>query len=310
MSLQKKFNTDICISVIIPTFNRKAALKAALQSVLEQDAPPFEIIVVDDFSTDGTVELDLLSLDQRIRLIRHSENKGGSATRNTGITNAKGNWLAFLDSDDVWLPHRLKHQIELIESGAKVGGRFFIAGNVVARMSNRKEWQFNSRPPLDEENLSEYFLVHDCSFQTSSLLVPATAFLEVRFDEALKKHQDTDFVLKLIKAGYQYVYSHEPVAVYNLADDPERISIKIKSPAVTLLWLEQSRDITTSAARSYYYGYRRFPSHFRIEPFNALQSMIRLAFEDTRAFKYALLAIKRLLVERIIDKWRIKLRGI
>jgi glycosyltransferase involved in cell wall biosynthesis len=300
MNAQNTYNTDIFVSVIMPTFNRKAALQVAIQSVLEQsNAPTFEIIVVDDYSTDGTDKLDFMSLDQRIRLIRHSENRGGSAARNTGITNANGNWLAFLDSDDVWLPHRLKHQIDLIYTSVNLSNRFFITGNVIARIPNRKDFPFNNRPPYTGENLSEYFLVHDCSFQTSSLLVPRSAFLEVRFDETLKKHQDTDFVLKLIKADYQYIYSQEQVAVYNLADDPERISIKFKGAEVTLDWLYRSKELTTSAARSYYYTYRCFPSHFRNHPFAALQSLLRLAFEDMRSFKYTLLAVKRLFAEKI-----------
>jgi glycosyltransferase involved in cell wall biosynthesis len=300
MNTQNVFNTDIFVSVIIPTFNRKVALQVAIQSILKQTNPPsFEIIVVDDCSTDGTDKLDFFSIDPRIRLICHSENKGGSVARNTGIASANGNWLAFLDSDDVWLPHRLKHQVDLIYTSTNLYNHFFIAGNVIARIPNRKDLPFNSRPPYIGENLSEYFLVHDCTFQTSSLLVPAQAFLEVRFDEALKKHQDTDFVLKLIKADYQYIYSQEQVAVYNLADDPERISIKFKSTKVTLDWLHRSKELTTSAARSYYYTYRRFPSHFRNHPFAALGTLLRLAFEDTRSFKYTLLAVKRLFAEKI-----------
>jgi glycosyltransferase involved in cell wall biosynthesis len=300
MNTQNVFNTDIFVSVIIPTFNRKAALQATIQSVLKQNAPPsLEIIVVDDCSTDGTDKLDFLSLDPRIRLIRHSENKGGSAARNTGMANANGNWFAFLDSDDVWLPHRLEHQIDLIYSSANVLNRFFITGNVIARIPNRKDVPFNSRPPYTGENLSEYFLVHDCTFQTSSLLIPAQAFLEVCFDESLKKHQDTDFILKLIQTGYQYIYCHEQVAVYNLANDPDRISIKFQSAEITLEWLHRSKELTTSAARSYYYTYRRFPSHFRHQPCAAFQSLLRLALEDTRSFKYTLLAIKRLFAEKI-----------
>jgi len=100
------------VSVIIPTHDRAAVLGRAIESVLAQTLPPREIIVVDDGSTDGTEAL-LRSSFPQVRCLRQ-ENRGVSAARNTGIATVTGEWLAFLDSDDEWLPGKLAAQREAL----------------------------------------------------------------------------------------------------------------------------------------------------------------------------------------------------
>ena len=118
---------DFSVSVIIPSFNRVDVLGRAIESVLQQSLPANEIIVVDDGSADGTGELiktfqrsipDSLNTHRKegefLRYI-YQHNSGVSAARNSGIRHAVGEWIAFLDSDDAWLPDKLKNQAELIE---------------------------------------------------------------------------------------------------------------------------------------------------------------------------------------------------
>ena len=97
------------VSVIIPTYNRAALVQEALASVQAQTFRDFEIVVVDDGGTDGTWEV--LSACREIRVLRHGDRRGVSAARNTGIKAARGQWLAFLDSDDLWLPDKLARQM-------------------------------------------------------------------------------------------------------------------------------------------------------------------------------------------------------
>jgi glycosyltransferase involved in cell wall biosynthesis len=108
------------ISVVIPTYNRTGQVQAALNSVLAQTYPVLEVIVVDDGSTDGTGEaLQQLISQQggKGKQIRYffQPNQGQSAARNRGIAEARGEWIAFLDSDDVWLPEKLEWQVRAIE---------------------------------------------------------------------------------------------------------------------------------------------------------------------------------------------------
>jgi glycosyltransferase involved in cell wall biosynthesis len=101
------------VSIIIPTYNRADLVRQAVASVKAQTYQDFEIVVVDDGGTDGTCEV--LSTWRELRVLRHPGRRGVSAARNTGIAAARGEWLAFLDSDDLWLPDKLARQIFLLE---------------------------------------------------------------------------------------------------------------------------------------------------------------------------------------------------
>ena len=102
------------ISAIIPTYNRADNVCRAVDSVLAQRWPDLELIVVDDGSTDNTAEV-LKAYGSRIRYV-HQENGGPARARNTGVKNAAGDWLAFLDSDDLWFPGKLERQMAFIQS--------------------------------------------------------------------------------------------------------------------------------------------------------------------------------------------------
>jgi glycosyltransferase involved in cell wall biosynthesis len=99
-------------SVVIPTYNRADLVQQALQSVLSQTFQDFEILIIDDGSQEP---ISLSSVDDRTRIIRHEKNLGAAAARNTGIMNAKGEIVAFLDSDDLWFPQKLEKQAELMK---------------------------------------------------------------------------------------------------------------------------------------------------------------------------------------------------
>jgi len=112
------------ISVIIPTYNRAHLISRSIQCVLNQSYQDFEIIVVDDCSIDNTEEVirEFQKKDERIRYIRHEKNKGPAAARNSGIKAAKGEYIAFQDSDDEWLPEKLyKHMMIFKKVEKKIG---------------------------------------------------------------------------------------------------------------------------------------------------------------------------------------------
>jgi glycosyltransferase involved in cell wall biosynthesis len=130
------------ISVVIPTYNRADQVLFAINSVLAQTYREFEIVVVDDGSTDRTAEhierlISTISEDeqpaQKIRYFYQS-NKGTSEARNKGIAEAKGNWIAFLDSDDIWLPAKLEWQVRAIERFEESCGTYFTDARLIDRV--------------------------------------------------------------------------------------------------------------------------------------------------------------------------------
>ena len=104
------------VSVILPVYNRGASLEYAMRSVLDQSYKDLELIVVDDASTIDLTSIVESFADPRVRFIRREENGGASAARNTGLAAAQGKYIAFQDSDDLWLPNKLKMQLDLLES--------------------------------------------------------------------------------------------------------------------------------------------------------------------------------------------------
>ena len=119
------------VSVIIPTYNRKHTIKRSIDSVLAQTYRTLEIVIIDDCSTDGTMEyVDELYgniADVNIIYVRNDSNIGPSASRNIGVSYANGDYIAFHDSDDEWLPHKLERQMEAaLQAGDKVGAVYSV----------------------------------------------------------------------------------------------------------------------------------------------------------------------------------------
>ncbi len=106
------------VSIIMPCYNVESYMRESVNSVIAQTYANWELIVVDDCSTDNTCELmqELSMLDDRIKISRNSANVGGAQTRNNGIDMASGRYIAYLDSDDLWVPEKLSSQIEFMES--------------------------------------------------------------------------------------------------------------------------------------------------------------------------------------------------
>jgi glycosyltransferase involved in cell wall biosynthesis len=104
------------VSVIIPTYNRAHTLVAAIQSALAQTTPPLEVLVCDDGSTDATREVVAAIGDERVQFLACGRNGRPAIVRNRGIAESRGTWLAFLDSDDAWLPEKLTTQLALVRT--------------------------------------------------------------------------------------------------------------------------------------------------------------------------------------------------
>ncbi len=106
---------DGLVSIIMPSWNTGKFIGESIQSVLNQTYTNWELIIVDDCSTDNTDEIVASFNDERIRYFRNDKNSGAALTRNRAIREAKGEWIAFLDSDDLWMPKKLEYQIKFMQ---------------------------------------------------------------------------------------------------------------------------------------------------------------------------------------------------
>src|SRR5215470_17496504 len=126
------------VSVIVPTFDRPDFLRAAVRSVLNQTFSKLEVVVVDDASIIDLAPILDAFHDDRIRYFRHSSNRGEAAARNTGILNARGDYLAFLDDDDEWRPDKLQLQLDLFTRSPREVGCVY-GGYVAVRAADGRE---------------------------------------------------------------------------------------------------------------------------------------------------------------------------
>jgi glycosyltransferase involved in cell wall biosynthesis len=206
-------------SVIIPVYNRARTLQAALESVRAQSFQDFEILVVDDGSRDNPRAVADAFGDARIRFIRQ-DNAGGGAARNTGIDHARGDFLAFLDSDDIFLPDHLANMHALLR------GTTGQAGYARVRV-DRGAGRIFLKPPraiAPGEDMATYLLCDRGFTPTSTIVAPRDAAARIRFDEHLRVAEDTDFAIRLALAGYRFRMLEAPGAVWKDHFDPERLS--------------------------------------------------------------------------------------
>ena len=108
------------VSIVMPAYNSQSYIRSAIDSVLAQTFKGWELLVIDDSSIDNTAEYVRAYSDRRIRYLKNAQNLGVAETRNKAIEIARGKYIAFLDSDDVWLPYKLAAQVELLEQGAVI----------------------------------------------------------------------------------------------------------------------------------------------------------------------------------------------
>ncbi len=179
------------VSVIIPTYNRCACVGRAIESVLSQTYTQWEIIVVDDGSTDGTMRL-LETYADRIRVI-HQNNRGVSAARNAGIRGARGVYIALLDSDDCWLPQKLQIQTDLFRNCP----RALICQTEEIWIRNGKRVNPKKRHQKFSGMIFEKTLPL-CLVSPSAVMIRKSLFDEVGyFDEALPACEDYDLWLRI-----------------------------------------------------------------------------------------------------------------
>ncbi|WP_436347802.1 glycosyltransferase family 2 protein [Natronorubrum sp. FCH18a] len=200
------------VSVIIPTYNRATTLPRAIDSALAQTVEDLEVVVVDDGSTDDTDSVLAGYEDPRVRPVVHATNQGANVARNTGIDHARGEYVAFLDSDDEWRSDKLERQLEALEDrsddwvGAYCDSVFELSGtdgwlrSTAASVLARGDDQ----PAMEggEELIGEILADNVQPGAGSTLLVRTDVAREIGgFDVRLDRFQDPEFCLRVLEAG-------------------------------------------------------------------------------------------------------------
>ncbi len=241
------------VSIIIPTYNRSASLARAIESCIRQRYGNVEIIIIDDFSSDGTPQTiaSYALKDARIKSVRHTANRGVSSALNTGIKNSSGSFITFLDDDCELLPDAITYELSLFDSMPKTVRMVF--GNIwIESVGNRTIYPRNQKDRLiGEREILEgpYWLAAYITwFGRRSL------FAENTFDEKLRMHLDMDLLLRILFKGEKIFFhnkclsiNHEMQGISTLS--PEKLKVKEAFIAKHLITLGKYKKYL---ARFYY----------------------------------------------------------
>jgi glycosyltransferase involved in cell wall biosynthesis len=231
------------VSVVLRTYNRSHLLSRAILSVLDQDYTDFELLIVDDGSTDGTDALVRRFADPRIRYIRSPRNQGLGAARNLGIRESRGKYVAFLDSDDEWLPPKLSQQVDTLRQAPEdvgvVYSRYWHVQHGRARLSPPPLRQFagNFEAPVRRLEGDVYRALLRGNFAPAqAALVRASCFERVGpADASLPAYEDWDLWLRIAR-HFRFVYQKTPLLYVYHTDDSistkaERLATGLQSLA-------------------------------------------------------------------------------
>lgn len=220
------------VSVIIPAYNRATTILHAIRSVLGQTFQDFELIVVDDGSTDLTGAAVQNTLDRRIRLLRHEKNLGAAAARNTGMQAARGAYVAWLDSDDEWLPGKLEIQLRaLADSAHKASYTAF----------ERVEGKIARVNVPENPDYKKLFL--GCGLGPGSTLLFDRSLLdEIGYlDLSLRRYEDWDWLLRYCEK-YSLLVVEQPLAKIHFSPNRPSVHVETSSRAFIAKYSETLRQ--------------------------------------------------------------------
>ncbi len=205
-----KTTSSPLVSVVLPTYNRAHSIFRAIDSVLKQTFTNFELIVVDDGSSDQTKSIINAFNDPRLSYIQHKHNKGVSAARNTGIKLSKGKWIAFQDSDDEWYPQKLEKKLAAAE---KLDGKIAVIYCAYHKVYPRKRYVIPDYKEKKKEGDLYQELLMGNFIGTPTIFVPRECFNRVgMFDADFTTFEDWDIWLRLAR-HYKFQFIAEPLLV-------------------------------------------------------------------------------------------------
>lgn len=262
------------VSIVIPAFNAEKYINQAIQSVLDQSYSDFELVVIDDGSNDATWDVISSFNDSRVRKYRHALNMGVCHARNTGLLSARGEWITFLDADDLWHKKRLEILLNIAQKDA---GRFIGSNSVVCCSSldgvlipwkifyNLSEYSNGDLYQPKIEDLFKYGLA------STFPIIPLDWIKKnrIEFRQEYRGHDWLIFILHLIQSGLVYCISHEELYFWRL--DPSSSSNSLLDITTQIESYEYIRSLNWISASSLKYldraeaisKYRRVPAAVR-----------------------------------------------
>lgn len=200
------------VSIVMPAYNAQDYIQEAIQSVLQQTYTEWELLVIDDASSDRTAEIvnQLVRKDRRVHYIKNKANIGAAESRNRGVELAKGQWIAFLDSDDCWHPDKLKRQLDLAE---KHRAEFVFSGSAFMNKDGRRLEYYLAVP----EQISYSQLLKQNIISCSSVLIKKSLIADFPMKHAEDMHEDFAVWLQILKnRNLQAFGINEPLLIYRI----------------------------------------------------------------------------------------------
>jgi glycosyltransferase involved in cell wall biosynthesis len=211
------------VSVVVPIYNRPHTIATVIETLRRQTLTAWEALLVDDGSAqDPSDAMAAYADDPRIQLIRLPENRGVSAARNTGVAAATGTYVAFLDSDDDWLPEKLARQVAALE--AEPDDRAFCVTLTTVVMPGGWERVRPNFDPAPGRSFAEYLYCDGGFAQASALFLPRGLAQAIPFREALRQYEDHLYFIELAASGLRYVVVREALSRWINDERPDRLS--------------------------------------------------------------------------------------
>lgn len=202
------------VSVVIATYNRPKMLKSAMDSVLAQDFTDFELIVVDDGSSQDTSDVVKSYADLRVIYLRQTQS-GRSVARNAGLKASKGRYIALLDDDDLYLPHKLRFQVHYLDSHPDIDA---VAGSatLLYELQHRGPEFYRAAPR--ETVLSARSCLYSCPVIPTTVMLRATGLelLDEWFDPEMDREEDADFFTRFVLSGGRLSLLPDVVSIYRI----------------------------------------------------------------------------------------------
>ena len=204
---------NIEVSVLMPAYNRGNYIESSIKSILDQTFKRFELLVLDDGSTDSTIEKVLSFNDPRIRLIRNEKNKGIAFSRNRLFQEAKGSYYVLLDSDDIAMPNRIDLQLQYLKEKEDI----LLVGTPCIPIDQHGErikstWAFLQKRPTDPMEIKATLLFRNCFYQ-SSIMINAKILKDAKYDLDFPPFEDFEFWARLA-ATHKLANMNTPLIEY------------------------------------------------------------------------------------------------